>query len=277
VLEVALTPRAPYRLRDSLGVPDPTRRAHGGVLDLAYPTDGGPAAARVWQRIDGTLRAVINAADEEAAHDRLVALLGIRLDTRPFLRMAAADPLLAPLWKRLRGLRPMVLGTPAHALIRAVCGQRIRTSEALAIERRILRRLGTPHAGLVLPPAAALIARTHPGQFERAGLSPMRAAALTRAARRLRLDALPADPAGIALRRITREPGLGAWSAGVLLVYGFGRHEHGLAGDLSLVRLARALGQDDDAALLQRYGPWQGLASLWLMRHPLAARHALAG
>ncbi|MGZ4431022.1 MAG: DNA-3-methyladenine glycosylase family protein [Gaiellales bacterium] len=275
MLEVALTPHAPYRLRDSFGMPDPTRRARGGVLHLAYPTAGGPATARVWQRTDGTLRAAVEAADHGAAHDRLVELLGVRLDTRPFLRMAAADPLLAPLWTRLRGLRPIVLATPEHALVRAVCGQRIRTSEALAIERRILHRLGTPHAGFVLPPPAAAIASTHPAHFERAGLSPSRAAVLTRSARRLQLSSLSGEPAGTALRRITREPGLGAWSAGVVLVYGYGRHEHGLAGDLSLVRLARALGEDDDARLLTRYGEWQGLASLWLMRHPLAARHAV--
>jgi hypothetical protein len=26
--------------------------------------------------------------------------------------------------------------------------------------------------------------------------------------------------------------------------------------------------------LLARYGPWQGLASIWLMHHPASARHS---
>jgi 3-methyladenine DNA glycosylase/8-oxoguanine DNA glycosylase len=97
---------------------------------------------------------------------------------------------------------------------------------------------------------------------------------LTRAARRLRLRALADDPAERAELRIRREPGLGEWSLGVVMIYGFGRHERGLAGDLALVRLARALGVESDRELLARYGPWQGLASIWLMHHPGAARHS---
>ena len=82
------------------------------------------------------------------------------------------------------------------------------------------------------------------------------------------------DPAERAELRIRREPGLGEWSVGVVMIYGFGRHERGLAGDLALVRLARALGVESDRELLARYGPWQGLASIWLMHHPGAARHS---
>ena len=64
---------------------------------------------------------------------------------------------------------------------------------------------------------------------------------------------------------------------GVVALYGFGRIDHGLAGDLSLVRLAtatlgREAGTADTERLLEPYGEWAGLASLWLIRHPLAGR-----
>src|SRR5262249_25010450 len=153
----------------------------------------------------------IEAADDAAAHDRLREMLAIGLDTRPFLRMAAADPLLAPLVRRLRGLRPLLLSTPVQALIRAVTGQLIRSSEALHIERRINSTLGRRQARFALAPAAAPLAAAHPALPERAGLSPKRAVVLTRAARRLKLGALAADDAGIARRRVLREPGLGHW------------------------------------------------------------------
>jgi 3-methyladenine DNA glycosylase/8-oxoguanine DNA glycosylase len=273
-IEFALTPVAPFDLAGSVKAPDASRRAIGGVLTLVFPTEAGPAAARVWQRHDGTVCARIDATGAEAAHDRLIEMLGLRLDTRPFLTLAAADPLLVPLAARMRGRRPIVLGTPAHALIRAVCGQLIRSSEAARIERRILRDLGRPHQGLVLAPDAPALAATHPALLERAGLSPKRAVVLSRAARRLRLDALATDTAEIARLRILREPGLGRWSAGVLMMYGFGRHELGLSGDLGLIRLAGVLGLDE-ASMLDRYGEWQGLASLWLLSHPMAARHSL--
>jgi hypothetical protein len=57
------------------------------------------------------------------------------------------------------------------------------------------------------------------------------------------------------------------------MMYGFGRHELGLSGDLALVRLADALAVDEPS-MLDRYGEWQGMASLWLLGHPMAARHS---
>jgi 3-methyladenine DNA glycosylase/8-oxoguanine DNA glycosylase len=274
VLEVAFTPVAPYQLARSAVPPDATRRRSGGVLELAYPAGAHDATARVWQSGDGILRARIDCPDQDGAHDRLRELLTVGLDTRPFLRMAAADALLAPLASRLRGVRPVLVSTPVHALIRAVSGQLIRSADALRIERRILVRHGRPHGRFVLAPQASQLAALHPALLEQAGLSPKRAVVLTRAARRLRLSHLAGEHADMARRRITREPGLGSWSAGVVMVYGFGRYEQGLAGDLALVRLARALGLESDHELLARYGEWQGLASIWLMQHPLAGRRA---
>jgi 3-methyladenine DNA glycosylase/8-oxoguanine DNA glycosylase len=275
VVEVAFTPVAPFRLGLAPVPPDATRRRRGGVLELAFPAGDGDALARVWQSGDGRVHARIEAVDAAAAHDRLAEILTVRLDTRPFLRLAAADPLLGTLAVRLRGLRPLLLATPVQALVRAVCGQLIRSREALDIERRILYRHGRWAGAFALPPRAEQLAHLHPAELERCGLSPKRAVVLARAARRLRLEQLASEPADIAVRRITREPGLGPWSAGVLLLYGFGRHEQGLEGDLALVRLARSLGAHSDGEVLERYGEWQGMASVWLMHHPLAARHAV--
>jgi 3-methyladenine DNA glycosylase/8-oxoguanine DNA glycosylase len=273
MLDVTFTPVVPYLLSRSLGSPNLTRRYRGGVLELAYPAAGHDAHARVWQTADGTLRARIACVAAEAAHDRLRQLLTIGLDTRPFLRMAESDQLLSPLWRRMRAVRPLMLATPEHALIRAVTGQLIRSSDALRIERGIIWRLGTrTDRGLTLPPGAAALAAAHPARLEREGLSPKRSVILTRAAGRLKLDALAADPPDLAERRVRREPGLGEWSLGVLMIYGYGRHEHGICGDLSLVRLARAMGVESDREIVARYGEWQGLASIWLSHHPAAAR-----
>lgn len=274
MVDVAFTPVAPLRLGICAVPPDATRRRRGGILELAFPTAGGHASARVWQAGDGRVLARIEAADPDSAHDRLAELLTIRLDTRPFLRLAAADRLLGPLALRLRGMRPLLAATPVQALVRAVSGQLIRSREAFDIERRILFGHGRRVGPFALPPTARELAALHPALLERAGLSPKRAVVLTRAARRLSLEALATDTGEAARRRILREPGLGPWSAGVLMLYGHGRHEQGLEGDLALVRLARSLGAESDGELLERYGEWQGLASVWLMHHPLAARHA---
>jgi 3-methyladenine DNA glycosylase/8-oxoguanine DNA glycosylase len=72
------------------------------------------------------------------------------------------------------------------------------------------------------------------------------------------------------VRRIERERGLGPWSAGVVCLEGLGRFEHGLVGDLGLVKLLRALrGRPvegwETAELLEPYGDWAGLASVYLL------------
>jgi 3-methyladenine DNA glycosylase/8-oxoguanine DNA glycosylase len=73
------------------------------------------------------------------------------------------------------------------------------------------------------------------------------------------------------VRRLERERGLGPWSAGVVCLEGLGRYEHGLVGDLGLVKLVRALrGRRavetwETAELLEPYGEWAGLASVYLL------------
>ena len=68
---------------------------------------------------------------------------------------------------------------------------------------------------------------------------------------------------------VERERGLGPWSAGVVCLEGLGRHERGLVGDLSLIKLmSRLRGRwvegHETAELLQPYGEWAGLASIYL-------------
>ena len=76
-------------------------------------------------------------------------------------------------------------------------------------------------------------------------------------------------------QRLERERGLGPWSAGVVCLEGLGRYERGLARDLGLVKLASALWgrrveAEETDALLEPYGEWAGLASVYL----LAGYHA---
>jgi 3-methyladenine DNA glycosylase/8-oxoguanine DNA glycosylase len=96
--------------------------------------------------------------------------------------------------------------------------------------------------------------------------------ALVRLCRSLELERLHDLPTDAVVRRIERERGLGPWSAGVVCIEGLGRFEHGLVGDLGLVKLVRALrGRQlvetwETAELLEPYGEWAGLASVYLLR-----------
>jgi len=276
VLEAQVEPVAPFSLRAVTTWPDPTRRVHGGVLEVAFATAAGPARARVWQAADGAVRMRISAADEAVAHDRLVEMLGLRVDHRPFLEVAAADPLLRPMRGRLTGMRPWQLSSPEHALVRAISGQLIRASEAIRIERRILRDVCPPFGDMRLPVDAAMLAGAHPARFERAGLSPARAVLLKRAAK-LPWGTMAAEPSDRIDARLRALPGLGPWTSGGILLHGFGRYDQAPVGDLGLIRVCGALlgrraAVEDTIRLLEPYGEWRGLAASWLLHHPAGSR-----
>src|ERR671934_221775 len=69
--------------------------------------------------------------------------------------------------------------------------------------------------------------------------------------------------------RLSRERGIGPWTVGVVCLEGLGRPERGLVGDLTLVKLmsdlrGRWVEPYETAELLEPYGDWAGLASVYL-------------
>jgi 3-methyladenine DNA glycosylase/8-oxoguanine DNA glycosylase len=104
----------------------------------------------------------------------------------------------------------------------------------------------------------------------RQGLAARKAAVLVRLSREWDVERLRAVPSSAAARRIERERGLGPWSAGVICLYGLGRFDRGLVGDLGLIKLCSSLrgrwaDADDTRELLAPYGEWAGLASVYLL------------
>jgi 3-methyladenine DNA glycosylase/8-oxoguanine DNA glycosylase len=238
-----------------------------GVLTAVVPGAGGPEHTRAWQLPDGTVQAL--AASDEGL-ERLRFVLALDDDHSEFLRRFAGDPLLREAIPSLRGLRPLRVPTVALALLRALCGQLIESSRARALERRVVRastpRLGALHA----PPDGSELAALAPAALRAHGLHARRAAALVRVCGSLDLERLRGLPTEAAAARIERERGLGPWSAGVVCLEGLGRRERGLVGDLGLVKLCSALlgrraEAGDTAGLLEPYGEWAGLASVYLI------------
>jgi 3-methyladenine DNA glycosylase/8-oxoguanine DNA glycosylase len=275
VLETTIRPRPPYSLALSARLrSDPTRRLRDGVLTLALEAGGEPALARVRQRPDGSLAVAVEAAAPEDALERIRFVLAADADHASFLHRFAEDRLLGRAVQHLRGLRPLRTATVTHALLKAVCGQLIQASAARALEARLLRALGTPLGDLVLPPNRATFAGLAPAQLARLGLMARKANALVRLSREWDVERLRTVETHAAVARIQRERGLGPWSAGMMCLYGLGRYEHGLVGDLGLIKLcASLLGRraepEDTSRLLEPYGEWAGLASVYLLAGPV--------
>jgi 3-methyladenine DNA glycosylase/8-oxoguanine DNA glycosylase len=249
MIEAVVTPTGPYRLR---------LMCRSGTWEGAL-ADGSRATG--WQRPDG--RVVIRAATE-AAVAQARFMLALDDDTAEFHDRFGRDALLGATARQLVGYRPLRLATVTHAALRAMCGQLIEARRAVIIERAILRRLGTAVAtreGLV---------RLSPADLRADGLAISRATTLVRLTRSLDLERLREHDTAVVLRRLGRERGVGPWSVGVIALEGLGRYDHGLVGDLGLVKLVSSLEgrwveASETAAVLARYGEWQGLAGQMLM------------
>jgi 3-methyladenine DNA glycosylase/8-oxoguanine DNA glycosylase len=271
--ETTLEPRRPYSLALSARLrSDPTRRFRDGVLTMAFEVDGEPALARVRQRPEGSLAATIEAARPDEALPKLRFVLAADDDHAPFLRRFADDPLLGPALRRLRGLRPLRTATVTHALLKAVCGQLIEARAARLLEARLLRAHGTPapQEDLLLPPTRVTFGASSTARLARDGLVARKANTLVRVSREWDVEKLRRVETAVAAARIERERGLGPWSAGVISLYGLGRFERGLIGDLGLLKLCSSLlgrraEPEDTRDLLERYDEWAGLASVYLL------------
>lgn len=267
MVEIAVRPRGPYALALSVRFAgDATRRVRDGVITARC----ADSVAHARQAADGTV--TIRSDSTEAAM-KLRWMLALDDDHSEFLRHFRDDPLLGRATVHLRGLRPVRTATVAQALLRAVCGQLVDWKTARTLERRVIKSLqdrSVAATGLLEPPQTSTLAAVAPFELRRLGLHERRGAALVRVCRSIALERLHDVPTETVVTRIARERGLGPWSAGVVCLEGLGRWEHGLVGDLGLVKYLRAVrGREvetwETAELLEPYGEWAGLASVYFL------------
>lgn len=275
LLETTVAPKPPYSLALSARFgTDATRYFRDGVLTFVFEAGNEPARARVTQRPDGRLSMAVESLAPEEAFDRVRFVLAADDDHEPFVRRFGDDRLIGRTVRSLRGLRPLRTATVTHSLLKAICGQLIQARAARLLEARLLRSLGTPAGDLYLPPTRTTFSALAPAQLARAGLVARKANALTRLSREWDVERLRGVGTAAAAARIERERGLGPWSAGMVCLYGLGRYEHGLVGDLGLLKLCSALlgrraEPEDTRRLLEPYGEWAGLASVYLLARPI--------
>ncbi len=268
MIRAELRARGPYSLQLSgRHAGDATRIVHRGSLRATIRVDGRLERVEAAQRPDGT---IVVAAESDAGVDHVRFVLALDDDHSEFLARFQDDPLLGEATRRLRGLRPVRTGSVAQALLRAVAGQLILASRARQIERAVIRAATPSLDGLHAAPTAEELGRFSPAALCRLGLNGRRAATLIRVCRTVDLEGLKAFPTDAVARRLERERGLGPWSVGLVALEGLGRYERGLARDLGLVRLAGALWgrrvePEETDALLEPYGEWAGLASVYLL------------
>jgi DNA-3-methyladenine glycosylase II len=244
----SFTPAGPFSLAASIRflesfTPASYDHAPDGVLRLAFPTDDGQAVigcglrqkeaadavhAEYTLHIDGKVtHPAAGTPAARAARAQIARILSLDVDATGFRALADTDPVVADLQSEFPGLRPVLFYSPYEAAAWTIIGNRIHRSQAAHIKARLAEEHGqvVEVAGRELhafPTPSALRHINHiPGLTD---IKIERLHALADAAIEGRLDAtqLRAQPVEFALTDLRELPGIGPFSAELILIRGAG-------------------------------------------------------
>lgn len=275
---VEVLPAWSFRLGGASG--DGLLRRHGAALVRLLHWRDEPVLVGI---VQASPRRVVFAAralsDEGARHgiERMRFATGVDDDLREFHESFAGDPLLGRALRANPSLRPSRKPTAWEALTAAITEQLIEIERAIAIQRRLIARLGRrcERSGLRDAATPGAVAGEAPARLRSLGLAETRSFALRRAAAAIHRGAIDLEashePSWARLRAI---PGVGAWTVEYLALHGQGRYDQVPAADLGFIKLVGTLlsgrpqARADEAevrGLLEPYGAWRGLAGEYLM------------
>jgi 3-methyladenine DNA glycosylase/8-oxoguanine DNA glycosylase len=246
-----------------LGRPDRTMRLTERAAVRASHTPDGPATLLV--RLGGdAVEAEAWGAGADWALEQAPRLLGSddRLDGFEPER----HPAVARAHRRRPGMRIGATGHVDDVLVRTVLGQKVTAAEAHRAWFGMVRAWGSPAPGphdLLLPPSAADLAGHPYHDFHRFGVERKRAEVVMRACARFdRLQEAVAMPRQEALRRLTALPGLGPWTAGIVMRIAMGDADAVEVGDFHIPNAVcwNLAGEPrgDDERMLELLAPFAG-------------------
>jgi DNA-3-methyladenine glycosylase II len=277
-LRIEVTPPWPFRLPG--GSADGLTRRKGASLQRLLHRHGAPVHVAVIQPAPDR---VIFGARADSEPDamwgirRLRFATGVDEDLRPFYDAFRDDPVIGKAVRAVPGLRIRRAPLPWETLAAAITEQLIEFERAIAIQRRMIAKLGVRCArtGLRDAPPPAVLAATAPARLTAMDLAPARALTLRRAAAEVasgRVDLLATDPMP-GWRRLRAIPGIGPWTLEMLATYGQGHYDRIPAGDIGYLKLVGRVTTGNPRAradvpevheFFAPYGEWKGLAGEYL-------------
>jgi DNA-3-methyladenine glycosylase II len=274
-------------------------RWDGGTYRRAFATAAGPrlvimsnrgsvAAPDLWLEIQG------GAVSDAVQRDLTLTIrwmLGLDAPPAPTGWFAATEPRFERLAAALTGFRPPGFPTLFEACARVLPYQQLSLDAGTAITGRLVTRFGQPLtvAGVeyFTFPEPAVIARADPEALRQVGLSRTKVVVLQSLAERAmagELDAEPlrALPTAAAANALQALPGIGPWSAGVILLRGLRRMDVFPPGDVGAARglpailgLADKWSPADASAYAERFGDRRGYLYFFGLGAQLQARGLL--
>jgi 3-methyladenine DNA glycosylase/8-oxoguanine DNA glycosylase len=277
---VELPVSGPFSLRASIRflegfAPARYRPTGDAVLRLAFPVEGDGTAVGVAVRHPDPERVV--AEVDGPVPDRLPAqlarILSLDVDGGAYPDVLAADPVLAAVAARHEGLRPVCFWSPYEPACYAVLSQRTSRVAAAAVKHRIAREHGqtlrVDGLDLVSFPSPARLssvaAELPVPEMKQDRLRGVAEAALDGVLDGDRLRAVPVADAVAAVRAI---PGIGPFSAELVVVRGAGapdvfpRSEGRLLAAMCALYERPSAGVDELAQVAERWAPYRSWAAV---------------
>jgi DNA-3-methyladenine glycosylase II len=198
-------------------------------------------------------------------------ILGLAVDPAPLQAAADRLPALRPTAVALRGMRPPRFATLFDSFAHVVPFQQLSLDAGAAIVGRLVERFGEQvthdNRSFVAFPTANAVAAARLSELLACGLSRSKAESLRSLAKAVEEGEVREEPiarlgTADALRQLTELPGIGPWSAAVVLLRGFGRLEVFPPGDSGAQRglnaLLRLRTPESLARVVHRFGDYRG-------------------
>ena len=212
-------------------------------------------------------------------------VLGLDVDPAPLLRLADAERALRPTALALRGMRPPRYAELFEAFANVVPFQQLSLDAGVSIVGQLVKRFGkyVEHGGrrFYAFPTAHAVANARLEALRECGLSRAKAQSLRYIAKAIESGelteaAISAMNTSDALEALAELPGIGPWSAGVVLLRGFGRIDVFPPGDVgaesALGKLLRLQIGTPIKRLIQRCGDYRGYLYFCALGSHLLAR-----
>lgn len=240
---------------DGLALVEVENRGTIAEPDVRFAIRSGNPTAAARQGIGLTLRKV----------------LGLDIDPEPFQRLAAAEPTLRAMARALRGMRPPQFGDLFEAFANVVPFQQLSLEAGVAIVGHLVERFGESlkygSRRFQAIPTARAIAEARLTALRACGLSSRKAETLRHLARAIESGELVEEriarmTTNAALQTLRDLPGIGPWSAGLVLLRGLGRLDVFPPGDVGATRGLSALMHVEPGAplghVVERFGDLRG-------------------